>query len=161
MYVLLGRIQKGLDSLRKQFEVLVREDGDTAVSLFVDGIHSESEGKPDRSGESEDFLESLDTKLYFETLLAVYHKYAQTLEKSFNNDSRFAEILERACLSFFNHNAVVTDSFKAAQLLVKYADKYLRKGKVSASVMDEEDVESALDRVVCLVVTSFCSQYTD
>ena len=91
--------------------------------------------------------------MYFETLLAVHHKHAETLEKSFNNDVRFAENLERACLSFFSRNAVTTDSFKAAQLLVKYIDNHLRKGKVSVSAIDKEDVDSALDRAVCRVIT--------
>lgn len=131
MYVLLSRMQDGLEPLRKRFEEHVKRSGLEAVSKLA---------------AAEGGLDSIDPKVYIDTLSLVHQKEWGTVSRSFHGESGFVASLDKACRDFVNRNpATGTSSSKSPELLAKYVDLLLRKNN---KMMEENDVESALNRAV-------------
>lgn len=94
--------------------------------------------------EADSSTESLDLKVYVDSLLDIYQKYSETVTKNFRGDAGFVESLDKACREFVNGNAATGQSnSKPRQLIVKYADLLLREDA------EEGDLEQVLNRVVC------------
>ena len=133
MYSLLSRIPEGLEPLRKRFEEHVKKAGLAAVSKLVGGAGAGTE--------------SLDPKAYVDALLDVHKKNLETVTRSFRGEAGILASLDKACREFVNRNAATGQSnSKSPELLAKHADLLLRK---SNKMAEEEDLEVALNRVVC------------
>ena len=134
MYTLLSRIPEGLEPLRKKFEEHVKKAGLAAVSRLVG------------EGANTDIL---DPKAYVDALLEVHKKNSETVARSFKGEAGFVASLDKACREFVNRNAATgTSNSKSPELLAKHADLLLRKNNKLA---EEDDLEVALNRVVCIV----------
>lgn len=133
MYALLARIPEGLEPLRKRFEAHVKNAGLSSITKLI--------------GEGGN-VDSLDPKVYVDALLEVHRKNSETVTRSFKSEAGFAASLDKACREFVNRNAATgTSSTKSPELIAKHADMLLRK---SNKMAEEDDLESALNRVVCL-----------
>jgi len=136
MYSLLSRIPEGLEPLRKRFEAHVKNAGLAAIAKLV--------------GEGGANVDSLDPKAYVDALLEVHKKNSEIVARSFKSEAGFAASLDKACREFVNRNAATgTSSTKSPELIAKHADMLLRKNNKMA---EEDDLEGALNRVVCLYV---------
>ena len=134
MYSLLSRIPDGLDPLRKKFESHVKQAGSTAISKLV--------------GEGGATVDTLEPKAYVDALLDVHQKNSEIVNRSFKSEAGFAASLDKACRDFVNRNAATgSSSTKSPELIAKHADLLLRKNNKMA---EENDLEGALNRVVCL-----------
>jgi cullin 1 len=135
MYSLLSRIPDGLDPLRKKFETHVKNAGLAAISKLVGGGAN---------------IESLDPKAYVDALLQVHQKNSDIVNRSFKGEAGFAASLDKACREFVNRNtATGASSTKSPELIAKHTDMLLRKNNKMA---EEDDLEGALNRVVCLLI---------
>ena len=131
MYALLARIPEGLEPLRKKFEEHVKNAGLAAVAKLADTEGAE-----------------VDPKAYVDALLEVHTKNAETVNRSFKGEAGFVAALDKACRDFVNKNkATGNQPTRSPELLAKHADALLRK---SNKMAEDEDLESALNRVVCL-----------
>lgn len=140
MYALLSRIPEGLEPLRKRFEEHVKKAGLNAITQLVGGAGAN--------------IDSLDPKAYVDALLEVHHKSSETVTRSFKGEAGFAASLDKACREFVNRNAATgSSSTKSPELIAKHADMLLRKNNKMA---EEDDLEGALNRVVCLSMSSLC-----
>ena len=136
MYSLLSRIPDGLDPLRKRFEGHVKQAGSTAISKLVGEGGAAS-------------VDALEPKAYVDALLEVHQKNSEIVFRSFKGEAGFAASLDKACRDFVNRNAATgSSSTKSPELIAKHADLLLRKNNKMA---EENDLEGALNRVVCLV----------
>lgn len=134
MYALLSRIPEGLEPLRKKFEEHVKRAGLAAVAKLV--------GEGGAAAE-------VDPKAYVDALLEVHQKNSETVTRSFRGEAGFVASLDKACREFVNRNAATgTSTTKSPELLAKHADALLRKNNKMA---EEEDLEGALNKVVCYV----------
>jgi cullin 1 len=133
VYVLLSRMPEGLEPLRKTFEEHSKKAGLAAVAKLL----SETLGGADL----------LDPKAYVSVLLEVHHKNSETITRSFRGDAGFIASLDKACREFVNCNAATGSSTakSPALLLAKRVDMLLRRN----NKMAQEDLEGALNRVVC------------
>lgn len=135
MYALLSRIPDGLDPLRKKFEMHVKSAGLASISKLV--------------GEGGANTETLDPKAYVDALLDVHQKNSDIVNRSFKGEAGFAASLDKACREFVNRNAATgASSTKSPELIAKHTDMLLRKNNKMA---EEDDLEGALNRVVCLL----------
>ena len=133
MYALLSRIPEGLEPLRKKFESHVKQTGLLAISKLV--------------GEGGANVDALEPKAYVDALLEIHQKNLDTVTRSFKGEAGFAASLDKACREFVNRNAATaTSSTKSPELIAKHVDMLLRKNNKMA---EEDDLESALNRVVC------------
>ena len=120
-----------LEPLWYKFEEHVKRAGLAAISRLV--------GKGDTVTE-------VDPKAYVDALFEVHRKSSEMVKRNFQSDASFVARLDNACKEFVNNNAATgTPGVEPPQLLVRHADALLRRGNKVA----EEDLESALDRVVC------------
>lgn len=124
MYLLLSRIQNGLDPLRERFEAHVKKAGLESVEKTA--------------GASAD---GADPKAYVDSLLSVHKKNAELVTKAFRGDSGFVASLDKACREFVNRNAACPSASKSPELLAKYADGLLKKSNKAG---EEADLEQAL-----------------
>jgi cullin 1 len=146
MYTLLSRIQEGLEPLWKKFEEHVKKAGLAAVVSKL-------------LGEAGANIDALDPKVYVDALLEVHKKNSETVARSFKGEARFAASLDRACREFVNWNAATgTSKSKSPELLAMHADLLLRKTNKSA---EEDDLEVALNHVVCIVSHSLVDLISD
>jgi cullin 1 len=137
LYALLARIPDGLEPLRKKFEEHVKKAGLSTVGRLV--------GEGGASAE-------VDHKAYVDALLEVHRKSSEIVQRSFKGEAGFVASLDKACRDFVNRNdATGTSSTKSPELLAKHADALLRKNNKMA---EEEDLESALNKLVRAVLTS-------
>ena len=131
MYGFLAKNPDDLEPLRGKFEEHVKRAGRAAISRLV--------------GEASAVTE-VDPEAYVDTLFDVHRKGSETIKRNFKSDAGFVARLNNACRDFVNNNAATgTTSTISPELLAKYVDALLRRGNKVA----EEDLESALDRVVC------------
>ncbi|KAG6895787.1 hypothetical protein C0992_012574 [Termitomyces sp. T32_za158] len=136
MYALLARLPDGLEPLRRNFERFVKAAGLAAVAGLVSGTEVEVDAE-------------VDPKVYVDTLVSVYNKNRERVQRCFRGEVGFMASLDRANQDYVNCNAVTSDSStKSPELLAKYADLVLRKNNKIAVV---DDVESALQNVATLV----------
>ncbi|KIY43151.1 Cullin-domain-containing protein [Fistulina hepatica ATCC 64428] len=134
MYSLLSRIPDGLDPLRNRFGAHVKKAGLAAVAKLV--------------GEGGENADSIQPKMYVDALLAVHQKAAEIVQRSFKNEAGFSASLDKAAREFVNRNAAIgKTSSRSSELLAKHADLLLRK---SNKMVEEEDLDSALNRVMVL-----------
>ena len=143
MYALLSRIPEGLEPLRKRFEAHVKAAGLASIDKLVgaDGVNVDSEAKA-----------------YVDALLEVHRKNSETVTRSFKSEAGFAAALDKACREFVNRNAATgSSSTKSPELIAKHADMLLRK---SNKMAEEEDLETALNRVVSQYDTTFVPALT-
>ena len=128
MYQLLSRITGGLEPLRTRFESHVRKAGLAAIDKVA----------PDG--------DSLDPKIYVDSLLEVHSQYQKLVDEAFGGESEFVRSLDNACKEFVNRNKVCkTGSTKSPELLAKYTDSLLKKGAKSP---EEADLENMLIQVM-------------
>jgi cullin 1 len=79
-------------------------------------------------------------------LSEIHHKNSGIVTRSFVGEAGFVASLDKACREFVNRNAVTgTLSTRSSELIAMYADMLLRKD----IKMAEDDLEGALNRVVC------------
>lgn len=89
---------------------------------------------------------SIEPKAYVHTLSEIHHKNSGIVTRSFVGEAGFVASLDKACREFVNRNAVTgTLSTRSSELIAMYADMLLRKD----IKMAEDDLEGALNRVVC------------
>ena len=137
MHARLSRIPEGLEPLQKLFEDHVKQAGLDAMSKLVGEIGANTD--------------SLDPKAYVDALLEVHKKYSETIARCFKGEVGFTASLDRACREFVNRNAAIgTSSSKSPELIAKHSDLILRK---SNKMAEEEDIESALNRLVWFIFT--------
>ena len=130
MYGLFAKNPDDLEPLRRKFWEHVKRAGLAAVSRLV--------------GEGGAVTE-VDPKTYVDALFEVHRKSSETVKRSFKNEAGFVARLNWACRDFVNKNAATgAPGAESPELLAEYVDILLRRNKVA-----EEDLESALDRVVC------------
>ena len=132
MYGFLARNPDDLKPLRDKFEEHVKRVGLTAVS----GLRVWKGGA----------VTEIDPKDYVDTLFEVHRKSSWTIAWCFKSEAGFVARLDKACRDFISKNAATGGSrTKSPELLAEYADALLRRG----NKMAEEDLDSALNRVVC------------
>ncbi|KAK0234981.1 Cullin [Armillaria nabsnona] len=125
----LSHTHEGQDLLRKNFEQHVEKAGLNAVASLVD-----KDSEP-------------DPKTYLDTLLEVHTKYSVIITQHLYGDADFADSLCDVCTVFVNRNAVMGPTgSKSPEVLVKYADRLLRKDKS----LEEVDIDGALDRLMVI-----------
>jgi len=131
LYKLVVRIgDVGLNPLRKHFEEYVKDIGSKAIESIT--VPSE---------------ETIDSKIFVETLLQTYRKFHDMVLNAFSSDAGFIASLDRACREFVNRNQFCTSSTKCPELLVRFCDSLLRKGG-RKYVDSDSQMESQLDNVV-------------
>ncbi|KAI8996992.1 Cullin [Pilobolus umbonatus] len=129
MYSLLARIVDGLNPLRVSFEAHVKKAGLSAI---------------ERIAQNEN--ESLDPKIYVDTLLEVHKKYNDLAQSAFSGEAGFVAALDKACGEFVNRNKVCKGtSSKSPELLARYCDQLLKK---SAKNPEEDELEDVLNNVM-------------
>ncbi|KAG0050195.1 hypothetical protein BGZ83_005027 [Gryganskiella cystojenkinii] len=132
MFSLLLRIPEGLDPLRARFEAHVRKAGLSAIEK----IAAESAESPD----------SLEPKVYVDSLLEVHKKYNDLVQKAFRGEAGFVASLDKACREFVNRNKICkTSTSKSPELLARYCDALLRK---SSKNPEESDLEEILNSIM-------------
>ncbi|KAG6890794.1 hypothetical protein C0995_003227 [Termitomyces sp. Mi166 len=135
MYALLSRLPNGLKPLHDKFENFVKNAGLSAISTLVDDAEADTD--------------TVEPKTYVNTLVAVYDKSKQTVQRSFRGEVGFMASFDKANQEYVNCNGVTgTSSAKSPELLAKYADLVLRKNNKMA---EADDVEAALRSVVTLL----------
>ena len=139
----LLQIPAGLEAVKQRFEAHVKQAGLASISRLI--------------GEAGVDIDSLDPKAYVDALLEVHQRNSNIVNKSFNGHVKLAASLDRSCEEFINCNAATGASlFKSPEILVKHADALLRRN----NRMTEDELESALNRVVCsLRVIFFTLRY--
>ena len=134
MYLLVSRISDGLDPLRKKFEGHVKQAVSTEISKLV--------------GKGGSPVDALEPKAYVDALLEGHQKNSEIVNTRFKGEAGFAASLDKACRDFVNRNAATGSSLtKSPELIAKHADLLLRKNNKMA---EDNDLEGALNRVVCL-----------
>lgn len=132
MYILLGKIDKGLDPLRTRFEKHVTEAGKANVSRVV----------------AESTEKEVEPKAYVDALLATHTQYADLVTRAFAGESEFVRSLDSACREYVNQNKVCEKATnKSPELLAKYTDVLLKR---QAKTAEEDDLEALLVQIVCL-----------
>ena len=97
-------------------------------------------------GEGSTNVDALEPKAYVHALSEIHHKNSGIVTRSFVEEAGFVASLDKACREFINRNAVTgTLSTRSSELIAMYADMLLRKD----IKMAEDDLEGALNRVVC------------
>ncbi|PBK89611.1 Cullin-domain-containing protein [Armillaria gallica] len=120
----LSRTREGQDLLREKFEFQVEKAEKNSVH---------------------------DPKTYLDTLLEVHTKYSAIITQHLYGDAGFVGSLCNACIVFVNRNAVTGPTgSKSSEVLVKYADRLLRKDKSLEEVNAEERVLMCIDKDVFL-----------
>jgi len=132
MYSLLSRIPDGLEPPWGKFKEYVKRIGLAAVSKVV-GTNPAAVG-------------AVEPKAYVDALLEVHAKSSETVNRSFKGDAGFVASLDSACREFVNRNAATTSAMKSPEILAMHVDALLRQNNKMA---DEDDLEVALNRVVC------------
>ncbi|CAF2769310.1 unnamed protein product [Rotaria sp. Silwood2] len=77
-----------------------------------------------------------DPKLYVEKILDIHEEFFKVAQNFFNNDEHLIASANKACGNFINNNAVTeaaNNSRKLSELLARYCDILLRKGKMLAN----------------------------
>lgn len=135
MYILLSRIKDGLDPIQRILEDYIKKQGLLAVEKLV--------------SESED--QSVDSRVYVDTLLSVHTKYRNTVQNAFENNTELVQSLDNGCRAFINTNIIakppnskVRDS-RTPELLAKYCDALLKK---SAKNVQESDLDSKFNGIM-------------
>uniref|UniRef100_A0A1I7T5D7 CULLIN_2 domain-containing protein n=1 Tax=Caenorhabditis tropicalis TaxID=1561998 RepID=A0A1I7T5D7_9PELO len=132
MYNLCCRIPQGLDALRSALEKHVVKEGHLAMAKI----------------EQEGFN---DPKIYVHSLLEVYERYQDLVQKSFKKEAGFTASLDRAATDFVNNNAVTkrappaVQSMKSSELICRFTDQLFKK---SAKMPDENEMDSIQNRVL-------------
>jgi cullin 1 len=137
LYALMTMVpaKDGLDPLRQQFQVFLQKLGQRSVEKLI----GEDAGAT---------AESIDPRLYADTLLRVHRRAWNIVENQFTRDIRFIEAFEKACNKFINSNAVTgASSSRTPELLVGFADVLLSK----ANKASEAEVEASLNDVVSIL----------
>ena len=175
MYVLLARVPDTLVQLRDLYEAHVKEQGLAATKKVLTANASNNSAAGDSgpstpqterkasssnvkstpttaadSSTSTEKSGEIDPKIYFETLLDVYEKFADIAVSTFKSESGFTASLDKACREFVNRNPVCpAGSSKSAELLAKYADGLLRK---SAKTNEDAEMEVLLNGIVSFLL---------
>ena len=132
MYGFLARNPDDLESLRSEFEENVKRAGLTAVLRLV--------------GKGGAIITEVDPKAYVDALFEVHRKSSGMVEWCFRSEAGMIARLDNVYRDFINENAATGGlGTKSPELLAEYADALLRRG----NKMAEEDLDSALHRVVC------------
>ncbi|CAF4596024.1 unnamed protein product [Rotaria sp. Silwood2] len=109
---------------------------------------------------------SENPKLYVETIFNIHTKFFKIAKEHYTSENNFTAALDQACHKFINNNAVTKAAGKTAkspELLARYCDGLLRKGKMlakrlvgqlSASNNDEESMISKLKQACGVAYTS-------
>jgi len=130
IYRLLSRIN-AVDPLFKVFENHVANYG----RMQLESIKGEMKANP---------------RIFVDTLLAVYQRFARLVTDAFRNNKNFRLSIDTAFNQLINHNSVTTGTgtanSTAAMLLAKYCDTMLRRG----SPLLEGDVDQLQSDVVAL-----------
>jgi cullin 1 len=121
----LVRVQDGLEPLRKDFEAYVEKMG----NISIEKITSTFEKEP---------------RQYTETLMATHQKYHNMVEEIFNGDTGFHSSLDKACRRFVNKNAISTKTEKSPELLAKYSNVLLTKGRQFSEEQAEQKLAELL-----------------
>src|ERR1700761_641045 len=130
MYRLLSRISDGLDPLRTRFEAHVKKCGLAAVEKIVVGS------------------ESIDPKIYVETLLEVHIQYKDLVSRAFDGESEFVRSLDNACREFVNRNKICkANSTRSPELLAKFTDNLL---KTNTKVSEDNDMEKSQNNIMTI-----------
>lgn len=102
MYLLLSRIQNGLDPLRERFEAHVKKAG-------LESVEKTAGASADGAVSAQPYLGGSpltarfrfqDPKAYVDSLLSVHKKNAELVTKAFRGDSGFVASLDKVCLVF-------------------------------------------------------------
>uniref|UniRef100_H2YZB9 Cullin family profile domain-containing protein n=1 Tax=Ciona savignyi TaxID=51511 RepID=H2YZB9_CIOSA len=151
MFKLVSKIKDGLGELKTLIEAHIHTQGDVAIKQCADTalnvvgwITAERQKvvvlKPTNG-------QSVDPKLYVQTILDVHKKYDALVQTSFDSDSGFVAALDKACGRFINKNAVTVtakSSSKSPELLARYCDTLLKSAKVS----EDAELEATLKEVL-------------
>jgi cullin 1 len=130
MYRLLSRISDGLDPLRTRFEAHVKKCGLAAVEKIVIGS------------------ETIDPKIYVETLLEVHIQYKDLVNRAFDGESEFVRSLDNACREFVNRNKLCkANSTRSPELLAKFTDNLL---KTNTKVSEDNDMEKSQNNIMTI-----------
>ena len=134
----LSQIPEGLEPLKKWFEAHIKQAGLASISKLVDEAGGD--------------VYSLDPKAYVDTLLEVHQKDSNVVNRIIDGHAKFAGSLDKSSQEFINRNAATgTSSSKSPELIVRHVDLLLRKN----NKMSEDEVEGALNRIVCSLVAYF------
>lgn len=129
LYLLVTQVQDALHELQSILEKHISQKGKDTIA---------------RCGEAT----MNDPKIYINAMVQVHKKYSCLVHKAFSNHPGFIAALDKACYSFINSNAVVTQSnssCKSAELLAKLCDLLLKKSNKNPA---ETDLDDVLDQVI-------------
>jgi cullin 1 len=131
MYFLLSRVADGLVPLREKFETHVRKVGSAAVDKLA-----------------EQNVDTLEPKVYVDTLLEVHSKFHHIVTSAFASEAGFTASLDRACREIVNRNKICKAApMKSSEFLARFCDGVLKKGAKNA---EEEELEAILNNVMTI-----------
>lgn len=132
IYNLVSRCSKGVDQLGTILESHITKQGLEKIERCIE-------------------TDTIDPKLFVNTILQVHKTYEKLIIQAFNNDQLFNASLDSAFYKFINDNSItkMTNSInKPSELLAKYCDLLLKK-----SYKNPEETE--LDEKLREVITVF------
>ncbi|KAG4304980.1 hypothetical protein PORY_001655 [Pneumocystis oryctolagi] len=131
IYTLLSRISNGINPLKIKFEAHICKEGLLAIEKIVDNSTN-----------------SVDPKLYIDTLLEVRSRYNILVATAFMGDMEFIKALDNACREFINRNKVChLSSSKSSELLAKYCDSFLKKNSKN---LEKNSIENTLTDIMTI-----------
>ncbi|CAJ0581356.1 unnamed protein product, partial [Mesorhabditis spiculigera] len=137
MYQLCGRVEDGLNELKRALENHITRKGQDALC----DVAAKSPNDP---------------REFMRAVLAVHQRYNQLVAKSFQNEPGFTQALDKAAENFINKNAI-TDHYaqqgaqqahaKVPELVARFCDVLLKKSKDNP---DDSEMEEQLQDVIAV-----------
>ncbi|KAI3852446.1 hypothetical protein MKX03_009409 [Papaver bracteatum] len=138
MYRLFASIKNGLDPLSAAFRQHVTSEGMSLIRQADDALTTKKEDKA---------AVALQEQAFIRRVIELHDKYYAYVTISFKKDNLFHKALKEAFEGFCNKK--VGNSL-VAELLSTFSDGILRKGG-SNEKLDDDAIEEALDKIVCLL----------
>ncbi|KAI3883553.1 hypothetical protein MKW92_044360 [Papaver armeniacum] len=136
MYRLFSNIKNGLDPLSAAFKKHVTSEGLSLNKQAEDAFKREDKAAV-----------AMQEQAFIRKVIELHDKYYAYVTISFKQDNLFHKALKEAFEGFCNKKV---GNSSVAELLSTYSDGILRKGG-SNEKLDDDAIEEALDKIVCLL----------
>ena len=128
LYVLIMRINNGLDEFANTFEKYIISMGHQALNA--------------------DMVANLTPSLYVDALVNTHDTYLEITKNRFKNNPKMTGAFKNACIKFMNTNTITITSKNttiSSELIAKYIDGILKK---SSKTTHDCDIEKIQDSVI-------------
>jgi len=134
MYRLFARLLNGLPPMAKMFKEFITETGLDLIRSLSDAARTQ-----DKPGEKNDHT-------FVRQALALHDRFFNVLSRAFESSPVFHKGLKEAFETICNKTV---NNHSVPELMASFSDAILKKG--GAAKMDEDDVDSTLDKLVKFV----------